>query len=283
MIRAEHASDQMSGVLASRNRRRRADGAASRASSGRTVLRGLGVLGALVSLGWVGLQLDAWAASSPHFALRTVKIQGLRRATEGELLRLAGIAPGTNLWALDAATVAQTMSGHPWVRTVEVTRSLPDALQLRVEERAPVALASLGDLYVVDAEGAPFKRVSSAETLDLPLLTGLTRERAEKDPAGTAARLREGLAVADAYQRVFERPRLSEVQIGEAGYELVTVDGVRVVLGRDDLEGQLRRLQRVRDELQHRGLAAAAIHLENRVRPGWVAVQVQPGATAPRQ
>ena len=272
----------MSGV-ASRNRRRRADGAASRASRGRTVLRGLGFLAALVSLAWIGFQLDGWAARSPHFALRTVKVQGLRRATEKELLRLAGVAPGMNLWSLDPAAVAQAMAAHPWVRTVEVTRSLPDTLQLRVEERAPVALASLGDLYVVDAEGAPFKRVSPAETLDLPLLTGITREQAEKDPAGTAARLREALAVADVYQHAFDRPRLSEIQLGESAFELITTDGVRVVLGRDDLDGQLRRLQRVRDELQHRGLAAAAIHLENRVRPGWVAVQIQPGATAPRR
>jgi len=270
----------MSGVLASRNRRRRADGAASRAPRGRAVLHGLGVLGALAALAWVGVQLDAWASGSSRFALRNIHSSGLHRATEKELLRLAGIGPGTNLWSLDPSTVAQTMAAHPWVRTVEVTRSLPDTLRVRVEERAPVALASLGDLYVVDADGAPFKRVSPADSLDLPLLTGLTRERAEKDPSGTAAQLREGLGVADAYQRVFERPRLSEVQLGEAGFELITADGVRVVLGRDDLDGQVRRLQRIRDELQHRGLAAAAIHLENRVRPGWVAVQVK-SASAP--
>jgi cell division protein FtsQ len=239
------------------------------------VVRGLGLLLLLGALAWVGLQLDGWASSSPRFALRTVKVQGLRRATEHELLRLAGVAPGTNLWSLDPSAVAQAMGAHPWVRTVEVTRSLPDTLQLRVEERTPVALASLGDLYVVDLDGAPFKRVSAAEALDLPLLTGLTREAAEKDPAGTAARLREGLAVAGAYGRAFERPRLSEVQLGEAGFDLVTADGGRVVLGRDDLDGQLRRLRRVRDELQQRGLLAAAIHLENRVRPGWVAVQVK--------
>lgn len=272
----------MSGVLASRNRRRRADGAASRAPRGRSVLRGLGLLAVLGSLAWVALQLDGWASTSPRLALRTVKVRGLHRATEHELLRLAGVAPGTNLWSLDPAAVAQAMSAHPWVRTVEVTRSLPDTLQLRVEERVPVALASLGDLYVVDADGAPFKRVSASEALDLPLLTGVTREAAEKDPAGTTARVREALGVADAYQRTFERPRLSEVQLGESGFELVTADGVRAVLGRDDLDGQLRRLRRVREELQQRGRLAAAIHLENRVRPGWVAVQVQPGATAPR-
>ena len=268
----------MSGGLA-RNRRRRADGAASRAPRGRSILCGLGVLGVLATLAWAGLQLDGWASSSPRFALRTVKIDGLRRATEKELLRLAGIGPGTNLWSLEPLTVAQAMGAHPWVRTVEVTRSLPDTLLLRVEERTPVALASLGDLYVVDADGAPFKRLSPSESLDLPLLTGLTREQAEKDPAGTAALLREALGVASQYQSAFTRPRLSEVQLGEAGFELVTTDGVRVVVARDDLDGQLRRLQRIRDELQRRGLLAAAIHLENRVRPGWVAVQVQPART----
>ncbi|MGZ6163462.1 MAG: cell division protein FtsQ/DivIB [Myxococcaceae bacterium] len=272
----------MPGVLASRNRRRRADGAASRAPGGRRVLHGLGLLAILASLGWAGFLLDAWAASSPRLALRTVKVQGLRRSTEHELLRLAGVAPGMNLWSLDPGTVAQAMGAHPWVRSVEVTRGLPDTLQLRVEERTPVALAALGELYVVDADGAPFKRVSAAEALDLPLLTGLTRESAEGDPSGTAARLREALAVADAYQRAFDRPRLSEIQLGEAGFELITTDGVRVVLGRDDVDGQLHRLRRVRDELQKRGLLASAIHLENRVRPGWVAVQVQPGAPAPR-
>jgi len=280
LIRPEHASDQMSGVLGPRNRRRRADGAASRAPGGRRILHGLALLGVLVLLAWIGLQLDGWASRSPRFALRTVRVRGLHRATEHELLRLAGVAPGTNLWALDSGAVAQAMSAHPWVRTVEVTRSLPDTLQLRIEERTPVALASLGDLYVVDTDGAPFKRVSGAEPLDLPLLTGLTRESAEKDPAGTTARLREALGVADAYRSAFERPRLSEIQLGEAGFELIPQDGVRVVLGREDLDGQLRRLQRVRDELQQRGVLAAAIHLENRIRPGWVAVQIQPGARA---
>lgn len=272
----------MSGVLASRNRRRRADGAAPRAPGGRRVLRGLGLVAALGSLAWVGLQLHGWAASSPRLALRTVRSRGLHRATEHELLRLAGVSPGMNLWSLDPVAVAQAMGAHPWVRAVEVSRSLPDTLELRVEERVAVALAALGDLYVVDATGAPFKRVSPAEALDLPLVTGLDREVAEKDPSGTAARLREALGAAEAYQRAFERPRLSEVQLRDAGFELVTADGVRAVLGRDDLDGQLRRLHRVRDELRQRGLLAAAIHLENRVRPGWVAVQIQPGAQAPR-
>ena len=36
-----------------------------------------------------------------------------------------------------------------------------------------MALVSLGDLYVVDAEGAPFKRCSREDAVDLPLVTGV--------------------------------------------------------------------------------------------------------------
>ena len=136
---------------------------------------------------------------------------------------------------------------------------------------------------MVDSQGEPFKRVSGSDRLDLPLLTGLPRDKAAQDPAGTAARLREALAVAEAYRLAFARPRWSEIHLDDASFQLVTADGVRVVLGRSGTEEQLKRLQRVRDERQQRGVAAAAIHLENRVRPGWVAVQLRPGAMPPRQ
>jgi cell division protein FtsQ len=252
-------------------------------SCGAALLRLVLILAGLGVAGWGLLYLDAWAGRSPHFTLRNVQVRGLQRATEHELLRLANVGTGMNLWSLDPATVGQAMAHHPWVRSAEVTRSLPDTLVVRVEEREPVALAALGDLYVVDAEGVPFKRVSGSDRLDLPLLTGIARERAVQDPAGTAARFREALAVADAYRQSFARPRLSEIHLDEASFQLLTADGVRVVLGRSGTEEQLGRLPRVLDELRQRGVAAAAIHLENRVRPGWVAVQLRPGAPSPRQ
>jgi cell division protein FtsQ len=271
------------GVLSSRNRRRRADGGSTPLLGGPVLLRIVLTVGGLGALGWAALCFDGWAAQSPRFTLRTVQVRGLQRATEHELLRLASVGPGVNLWSLDPAAVGQAMAAHPWVRSVEVTRSLPDTLVLRVEEREPVALAALGDLYVVDAQGVPFKRLSASDRLDLPLLTGIPRDTATQDPAGTAARFREALAVADLYREAYPRPRLSEVFLDEAGFQLLTADGVKVVLARGGTEDQLRRLQRVRDELQQRGVSAAAIHLENRARPGWVAVQLRPGAPTPRQ
>ena len=118
----------------------------------------------------IGLLRDGWACAAPRTSRsRNLKVRGFA-ARPAELLRLAGLAPGQNLWSLDrgrdgaghgAAPLGPQRRGHP--------AACPTPLRCSVEEHVPVALASLGDLYVLDAEGAPFKRVSPAETLDLPL------------------------------------------------------------------------------------------------------------------
>jgi len=266
-----------------RNRRRRHERSARlrgavRAHAPRLLL----AVAALGALGPALVRADAWARHSPHFALRAVQVSGAQRASEAELLALGGVQPGTNLWALDAAEVARGMAGHPWVRTVSVRRSLPDTLYIRVEEHQPAALAVLGELYVVDAEGIPFKRLSGADALDLPLVTGVSREEAARSPEESAARLRTALALIDAWSRVVQRPPLSEVHLEEGGFRAIDADGQVVALAAGPVDAALARLVRVRTELRQRGLSAATIHLENRVRPAWVAVQLAGPAVADR-
>jgi cell division protein FtsQ len=236
----------------------------------RLVLAGL----TLAALGLGGLRIDAWARQSPRFALRVVQLAGNERATEAELLALAGVQLGSNLWSLDAAEVARAMAGHPWVSTVDVRRALPDALQIRVEEHVPAALAVMGDLYVVDAEGVPFKKVSGADALDLPLITGVSREDAARAPEESAARFRSALNLIATWARTIQRPGLSEVHLEEGGLRAIDAEGQVVALASGAPDDALARLSRVRAELRQRGLTAATIHLENRVRPTWVAVQL---------
>jgi cell division protein FtsQ len=228
----------------------------------------------LAALGVAALRVDAWARASPHFTLRSVQLLGAERATEAELLALSGVERGANLWALDADAVARGMAGHPWVRAAEVRRALPDVLQVRVEEHVAAALAVIGDLYVVDAEGVPFKRVSGADPLDLPLITGIGREEAARSPEETAARIRAALALIAAWSKTVQRPTLSEVHLEEGGLRAIDAEGQVVALASGAPEDALGRLVRVRAELRQRGLTAATVHLENRVRPTWVAVQL---------
>lgn len=276
-------------TLGSSKNRRRQDAPQRRAEVQGVVRRhGPGALRLLVAVGlfgalvWGGLSLRAWALASPTFQLKDVRVSGRARATEGELVRLAGLVPGQNLWRLDTAQLERALSAHPWVRHAEVTRHFPAALSIEIEEHRPEALVALGELYVVDEQGVPFKRLAAADGLDLPLVTGLDRDRYLADPGAARARLVEALETMRAYAalRPGLRDRLSEVRLepGRA-LALVTSAGQEVRLGEGGLEQKLARLARVRRELGERGLAADVIHLDNRARPGWVAVKLSGAAS----
>lgn len=242
-----------------------------------------GLLTAVLTAGliWGGVELRAWALASPRFHLREAHFTGLARASRAELVKLSGLAVGQNLFALDVAALERAMLQHPWVRSVEVTRRFPDNLSVEVVEHTPEALVVLGDLYVLDGEGEPFKRVTPGDGLDLPLVTGVEREAYVKEPAAVRQRMKAAIEVAHAYAALKpgRHERLSEVRLEGTSLALVTVAGQEVLLGEGNTEAKLSRLARVRRELSSRGLAADVIHLENRVRPGWVAVKLSSPAS----
>src|SRR5262249_56676838 len=80
-------------------------------------------------------------------------------------------------------------------------RRSPDSLSVAVKEREPAALVALGDLYLVDSEGRPFKKIEREDPADLPLITGLAREQFVEAPEKSRLRLCQMLAVAAAYAR----------------------------------------------------------------------------------
>jgi len=266
----------------SRNRRRQDTAQQKEAvkgavrTHGPSTLKGLLAAALTAGLVWGGVQLRAWALSSPTFQLEEARFTGLSRASRAELVRLSGLAAGQNLFAMDVGVLEKAMLQHPWVRGVEVTRHFPASVSVQVVEHSPEALVVLGDLYVLDEEGEPFKRVTPGDGLDLPLVTGVERDAYVKDPDAVRERLRGALSVARAYGALKpgRHERLSEVRVEGETLALVTMGGQEVRLGEGDSEAKLSRLSRVRRELSQRGLVADVIHLDNRARPGWVAVKL---------
>ncbi|HVG62874.1 MAG TPA: FtsQ-type POTRA domain-containing protein [Hyalangium sp.] len=243
---------------------------------GPSVAKGLLTAALTAGLIWGGVELRAWALSSPRFQLQEAHFTGLTRASRAELVKLSGLALGQNLFALDVPALEKAMLQHPWVRSVEVTRRFPASVSVEVVEHTPEALVVLGDLYVLDGEGEPFKRVTPGDGLDLPLVTGVERDAYVKDPAAVRERMKSAIEVAHAYGALKpgRHERLSEVRVEGTSLALVTVAGQEVLMGEGHTEAKLARLTRVRRELSARGLSAEVIHLENRARPGWVAVKL---------
>ncbi|MCI0572195.1 MAG: FtsQ-type POTRA domain-containing protein [Myxococcaceae bacterium] len=246
-----------------------------------TLLKLAGYLVLAAAAVWGLTRARNWALTSPTFTLQKLTVEGASRVSPGELARLGGITPGLNLFALDVDALERALATHPWVRRVVATRHLPSGLAIHVDEHEPAALLAMGDLYLLNAEGTPFKRLQRGDAVDLPLVTGVERDAYVADPEATSARLREALAVMDAYADagLAKAGRLSEVRLEADGTVLVTGAGQEVRLPQGNVTPHLHRLALVRAELARRRMGAEVIHLDNRARPGWVAVKVSASAS----
>ena len=237
-------------------------------------LFGLAVAFVLIAIG--GNEGWKWAHTARQFALSEVKVSGQSEATDVELVRLGGLLLGQNLVAMDTRAMERSISTHPWVKSVSVTRHFPSHLSIDVVEHRAIATLNLGELYLVNEEAAPFKRIKPGDSVDLPLVTGLDRDALTERRDDALISLRQALTLIEAYaaEPGADAQPLSEVNLHPEGITAVTTDGQEIEFGEGDVLPKLGRLARVRKELRSRSMVAEVIHLDNRTRPSWVAVQV---------
>lgn len=268
-----------------------------RAGRGRRVLAGLARV--IVALG-LAAAIVAGAVAGWHkvrtggqLRVKNVAFIGNERASNAELLALAGPLEGRNILAVDLAAAARGMERHPWVTHARVVRDLPDTLRVTVEERTAAALVSAGGLYVVDPNGIPFKPALATDQLDLPVISGVSRETLTNPDGSSNASVVTAIRLIQAYEKrnLSAREPLSEVRVveeaGEPAYTLYCGDdALEVKLGviRDserETAAVLDRLERVWgkiDELERRGTHARSIDLGNRLRPDWVPARLEASA-----
>ncbi len=221
-----------------------------------------------------------WALRSPQLALTTISFRGLRQATEAELLQLTGLSIGENIFRVDCSGLEQAVASHPWVRRAEVQRRVPHELLIQVDEFKAIAIVSLGQLYLLNAEGRPFKRVQPSDSMDLPRVTGISREQYLREPETASARLQQATEMMADYRRLDPTDPPSELRLEATGITLISQSGVEIHFGEGERAAKFARLRRIRSELSRRGLLAQGIRLDNRVRPGWIAVRPSRGTSA---
>lgn len=218
-----------------------------------------------------------WATSAPLFAIEKIRFTGLSHATEEALTRRSGLALGQNLFRADLAHASRAIESHPWVASARLERRLPSTVVASIIEHRPAALVQLGNLYVLDDQGELFKRKAPEDGLDLPLVTGLARDDAQKPEM--KVRLWTALQLLDAWRAEgFAVAELSELRLDDDnGATLFARDGdgvQQIRLGRTAFAQKLHRLAQVRAALARRGERAAKIDLDNQARPEWVSAQL---------
>ena len=211
---------------------------------GTALILGVGIafIVSLWGLGW-GFPL----VLVPHLELNKIEVEGYHHIDKKQILEAASIHPRTPILKINLKEIAQRVESLPWVRSCEARRILPDTLLLRIVERKPVALLLLGRFYYVDEDGTPFKEPTSGETLDFPVITGLTVQDWNKGVG--IAHVQEALIFLKEVHNVhhLSKEGISEVHLNEFGeLTIFTVKkGVRIKLGRGDTQLKLKRLEAV--------------------------------------
>lgn len=241
----------------------------------------------LLALVLVGTPAAAlfWSATSPRFAVSELQVVTTDRVNRAWMEARLQHLMGRNLVWMSMESVERSLSGHPWIAGVEVTKALPDRLRVEVKERRPVALLDTGGgRWYVDRSGRVIAPVGDQEAppgeshregryLLLGVAAAAAGVKATPSPAGARepaqpvrrAVLARALDVVQAFSRAAPEwaAGLSRVDIlGEEDFRLETgALPFELLVEAGEVEGRVRALEDLLPRLLARFPAPGSVDL----------------------
>lgn len=213
---------------------------------------------ALVVISLIGLvcfELYGFIGRTTFLRLDRIDVTGNKKLSREEILSAASVRIGDDLLSLRLTRMGEQLAKNPWVASVRVRRNFPHSLAIEVVEREPVGVVSMGYLYYLDNRGEIFKPLQEGDSLDFPVITGLSEEDVTRDPGGARETLKVMLALIEQLRKNSSGVTLadiSELHYDKGfGYTLFTMNrALPIRLGMNDFSGKLGRLSRVYNDLQ---------------------------------
>jgi len=208
---------------------------------------------------WVYVHL----LSDSYFRVREVEVEGGRKIPKETLLSLAVMEGMPNLFSVKLKEVVKRLESHPWIEQVRVRKVFPHKIVIQLQERRPMAILQLEELYYIDTQGEIFTPVGDRDEYNYPYVTGLTRRVFEKDPEEAKRLITKALEFLRIVSQAKVPPlgEISEVHMEKAfGIQCFTkAEGVEVKMGWEDFEEKLKRLPLIWSDLRKRGFSAVSI------------------------
>jgi cell division protein FtsQ len=199
----------------------------------------------------------------PFFRVREVEVEGCRKIAKETLLPLIPMEGMPNLFAVRLRDVARRLESHPWIEEVRMRKVFPNKIWIQIQERKPIAILQLEELYYIDTKGVIFSRVADREEYNYPFLTGLTRQVLEKDPTEAKHLIMKALELLNtvSHEKVSPREEISEILMEKTLgiYCFTQAEGLEVRLGWEQFGEKLKRLSLILSDLKRRGYSAASI------------------------
>jgi cell division protein FtsQ len=130
-----------------------------------------------------------WALlGSSLLVVRSITVQGNHVVSRAQVLRAAGIEPGTPLARINTTAVARRVSQLTQIQSAQVSRHWPDSVVIAVRERTPaLAVASGGGYALIDRFGVVLGHVAERPPGMTLLATTASLASLRGDPAVGAA------------------------------------------------------------------------------------------------
>jgi cell division septal protein FtsQ len=130
------------------------------------------------------------ATYTPLFGAGDIRVKGAGAIPRDEILTLAGLGEGSNVFHLDTLMVEGALERDPRILQARVTTSLPDRVSIAISRRLPVAVAGT-PATLVGADGVVIGP-ALGDGADLPILSSAdggppTGDRLEAAAAAAAA------------------------------------------------------------------------------------------------
>ena len=163
-----------------------------------------------------------------------------------EIIHEKGIKPGMPIGALNLNALEKNLQSIKWVKHAEMFLDNQQALQIKIEQRIPVAriFTAAGTSFYIDKEGTrlPLKQLT---VLRLPVFTGFPSDQ-EKMAKPDSLLLRDILHFTNAIQQdSFFMAQIAQINIGSNGdFEMIPSLGDHLVLigSAENVEDKLNRL-----------------------------------------
>ena len=109
---------------------------------------------------------------SSIFDITTVKVSDNHTVTREEILALAGVSSGTNIFQLDQELTRRSVKMHPMVKDVQIIRHLPATIEIKIKERQSWAVIPYEDIFLlIDDEGVCIDKLNQLPNQNIPIIT----------------------------------------------------------------------------------------------------------------
>ncbi len=214
-----------------------------------------GAYGLVLSGGW-RTAVDGVTAGF-GFTVASIEIQGLAQADSTEISDRIDVSETSSLLMVDAEKARARIAEIPWVADVQVKKLYPDRIVVNLTERLPFALwQDDGKVKVVDKTGAVTSEVLETRNAGLPLVVG----------QGANRRVVEAVELMNSVPTIRAKIRAA-VLVAERRWNLVTTDGIEILLPEENPGVALARVAQLQDtkKLLERDLVAVDLRVPDRL------------------